>query len=242
MMITNKIYQVLGGMYANIANIFIIKEKDFLIMIDAAENEYDYTLIEDNLKRWGLIDYQIAYVLVTHKHQGHIGNLKKLKDNGSTIIAGEGDAKDIEMGNINSIIDFSPFPERENYKKCKIDILVNDNEILCLGDTKVRCIAVPGHTSGSMMYQVECERQIILFAGDIIKIEKDCHEVSLGWEGGEDFNAQQYFDSISKIINIPCDILLPSHGQICMTNGHKMFKLLMNEALLKWRKPSIIIE
>lgn len=45
MQVLNNIYQVFGGSYANIANIFVIKAGNELVLIDSAETEEEYEII-----------------------------------------------------------------------------------------------------------------------------------------------------------------------------------------------------
>ncbi|MFB6469025.1 MBL fold metallo-hydrolase [Cytobacillus sp. Hz8] len=242
MQITKNIYQVLGGMYANIANIYVIKAKESIIIIDAAETTTDWKIVEETLALWGLDKYPISNVLLTHKHQGHIGNAKYLRDNGAVIIAHEDDADAIENGDLDAIVDFSPFPEREEYIPCPVDIRVKDGDKLHLDGVDVTMIHAPGHTDGSVLFQIEEEDKIVIFAGDVISVKNDCQTVNLGWEGGNDFNAQLYWETVQKLYHVECELLLPAHGQPVMQNGTKMLKMLYQEALLKWREPTIDFE
>jgi glyoxylase-like metal-dependent hydrolase (beta-lactamase superfamily II) len=45
--------------------------------------------------------------------------------------------------------------------------LLNDNDVVAVGSTKIRAIATPGHTAGSMSYLVN---ESILFVGDNFKL------------------------------------------------------------------------
>lgn len=239
MQINNKIYQILGGMYANVSNIYVILANNSLIMVDCAETEHDYFVMQENLKKWNLDNYPISNVLISHKHFGHIGNARRLQKAGACIIAGIEDAKAIETGNIHEILDYSPFPEHDVYEPCKVDLKVKDQEELILDGIAITCISAPGHTRGSMIYQMHLDGQSILFTGDVIGVTKDCHGASLGWEGGVDFDTKSYWETIKKLSSYPCDQLLPGHGQLCLQQGTRILQMAKREALCKFRKPSI---
>lgn len=114
MQIMNNVYQVLGGAYANIANIFAVKTDNGLVLIDSAETEEEYELILENMRYWGLEKYPISYVLLSHKHLNHIGNAYRFREMGAKIVAGVRDADAVEKGIITEICDYAPFPKKSN--------------------------------------------------------------------------------------------------------------------------------
>ena len=75
MQILKDIYMVLGGPYSNIANIFIIKHNDALVVMDTAEEGFEYDIIRKNMSYWGLDKYPVSHILISHKHKNHIGNI-----------------------------------------------------------------------------------------------------------------------------------------------------------------------
>lgn len=120
MEVVKNIYQVLGGSYANIANIFVIKAGDELVLVDTAETEAEYEMILENIRGWGLDRYPISCVLLSHKHLNHIGNAYRFREQGAQIVAGYRDAEAIEQGIITEICDFYPFPKKVPYVPCKV--------------------------------------------------------------------------------------------------------------------------
>jgi len=73
MQISERIYQISGGMYQNIANVYAIRTDEGLILIDCGETEEDLALMQEIMKRWDLDHLKVTHVLLTHKHFGHIG-------------------------------------------------------------------------------------------------------------------------------------------------------------------------
>ena len=238
MQISEHIYMMLGPMYANLANVYVIRADESLILIDTAENENDIKIIEKNIQRFGLDHLPIRHVLLTHKHFGHIGNAAYYRSNGATIYAGCRDADAIASASLNEVMDFSPFPER-NCIPCDVDVRLNDGEVLDIDGIRITVYEVPGHTPGSVLYAVEDEGKKILFTGDVIGVTDCCMDTTIGWEGAPDFDMEENFRSLLKMAEMECDIILPGHMQTCMQEGHLLLKKAVNTALLKWRKPSI---
>ncbi len=238
MQITDKVYQVLGGMYANLANVYVIKADNSLIMIDAAEDERDYKVIEESMKRFGLDKYPISYLLITHKHFGHIGNAYKLQQGGTKVIAGRGDAKAIESGTMDEVMDFSPFPARD-YVPCKVDIAVEDGQELNLDGITITTYEIPGHTDGSILYEYVENGEHIFFIGDVVQVQEDCKGAILNWEGAEEFDAEKNLETFVRLSRMKCDIVLAGHMQACMQNGQLIMQDAVHQALLKYREPSI---
>lgn len=242
MQITHQIYQVLGGMYANISNIYVIMAEHSLILVDTAESLLDRQIIEENLQKWHLDQYPVSYVLLTHKHQGHIGNAAYFRSKGAQIIASTEDALAIETGDLDGIVDFSPFPERETYIPCPVDIKVQDGQRLCLDGVEVSVTTCPGHTAGSVVYRIQSEEKTFLFTGDVLNVTQDTRGVTLGWEGGVDFDAQQYWYSLMRLAEEPCDVILPAHGLTAFCHAQALLRKAKTAALLKWRRPTIETE
>ncbi len=238
MQISERIYMILGGMYADLANVYAIKGENSLILIDTAEDEADRAVMEKVLERFSLASLPVRYVLLTHKHFGHIGNAAYYQAKGAKILAGRYDADAIEAGTLNEVMDFSPFPLRE-YTPCRVDMRLRDGDELDLDGVQIRVHEVPGHTAGSVLYEVADEGRTFLFTGDVIGIGEACRDTTIGWEGAPDFDMEENFRSLLKMSQMKADVLLPGHMQVCMQNGSLLLKKALNTALLKWRKPSV---
>lgn len=242
MQVTKDIYMVLGGAFSNIANIFIIKGKDALVMIDTAENARELAVIEENLRYWGLDAYPISHVLISHKHFNHIGNAHVFSGRGAKIVAGAADADAIEQGDVNGTNDFFPFPEKEEYVPCKVDIKVRDGDVVHAAGLDFEVIEAPGHTDGSVFYRVVLDGKVILFTGDVVNAGPYCRSALLGWEGGADFDRDVYFESVRRFSRLPCDLLLSGHYQLCMQDGWKILQGAYTTALTQWQLPAVYSE
>ena len=242
MEIMKNIYQISGGSYANIVNIYVIKGTDSLIMVDTAETASDYQMLEDNLRYWGLDRFPVSCVLLSHKHLNHIGNAWRYRERGARIVAGDKDAEAIEKGITEQICDYDPFPKKEPYVPCKVDLRVRDGDEFEAAGLRFKVYEVPGHTMGSVFYELKMDGRIILFTGDVLNVKKDCSGAYLGWEGGIDFDRGAFFESIKKFSLLDCDVILPGHFQTCMQGGGRILRDAYKVALEEWRQPSVSIE
>ncbi len=239
MEVVKNIYQVLGGSYANIANIFVIKAGDELVLVDTAETEAEYEMILENIRGWGLDRYPISCVLLSHKHLNHIGNAYRFREQGAQIVAGYRDAEAIEQGIITEICDFYPFPKKVPYVPCKVDRKVRDGDRIRVGNCEFEVFEVPGHTDGSVFYKLEMDGKVIFFTGDVLNVDHDCQGATLGWEGGIDYNREEFFESIKRFSKFRCDIILPGHYQLCLQDGTRIMNDAYRVALETWRLPGI---
>lgn len=239
MEIMKNIYQISGGSYANIANIFVVKGKNGLVMIDTAETASDYQMLEENMRYWGLDQFPLTHVLLSHKHLNHIGNAWRYSQKGASIVAGIRDADAIEKGILEEICDYDPFPAKEPYIPCRVDLRVRDGDEFEAAGLRFKVYEVPGHTMGSVFYELRMEDKIILFTGDVLNVKQDCSGAYLGWEGGYDFDRNVFFESVKRFSTLECDVILPGHFQACMQEGSRILRDAYRIALEEWRQPAI---
>ena len=82
----------------------------------------------------------IKYLLITHAHKAHVQAIPKLKEH----LGGGFYLHDYELDHL-----------MESDKDLKPDKYLKDNEILELGDTKIKVLLTAGHTKGSVCYYVK---------------------------------------------------------------------------------------
>lgn len=146
-----------------VANIFFYRKGDTTIMIDAG---YNYDRLEEKMQWLGISPKSIRHILITHQDTDHIGAVeadspglfKKAK-----LYIGETENKYLTGAVRRKVI-------YRLYKLPQVTInnkkqLVKDGETLRIGDIKIKCFLVPGHTWGHMVYLVDDK---YLFTGDTI--------------------------------------------------------------------------
>ncbi|AGX44724.1 MBL fold metallo-hydrolase [Clostridium saccharobutylicum] len=132
-------------------------------------------------------DANLVSILLTHSHNDHVNLVEKLVEK-----------FDVDVYMSKEEASFYEYKTR-NLK------LINDNEIIILGNTQIKCILTAGHTHGSMCFFVEDQK---LFTGDTLFVE-GCGRCDLF--GG---SADEMFNSIKKIKNgIPQNVkIYPGHS------------------------------
>ena len=173
-----EIHRVVVGPFEN--NVFVVRcvETGDAILIDAA-NEHERLL--ELCQRLG-----VRRVLETHGHGDHIQAVPAMREAGYEVAV---TAKDAPM-----------------LKAVGYDVFIDDAEVIEVGRLRLHAIHNPGHTPGSVSFQVEGAP--ILFSGDTL---------FPGGPGATKFDGGDFaaiIDSIdNKLFTLPADtIVMPGHG------------------------------
>lgn len=190
------IKQLMLGMIQTNTYIVYDDEKKMAVVIDPADEAGKIIkLLEDN-------ELKMAAVLLTHGHFDHIGAVDALRtEYGMPVYAYALEQNTLESPEIN----LSPMISKNI--SIKADKYVNDNQIINIGDMKIKVIYTPGHTIGSCCYYIESEE--ILFSGDTLFASS---------HGRTDFPT----GSQSSIIHSIQDKLLKLSDNVKVFPGHDM--------------------
>ncbi len=146
-----------------VANIFFYTKNGTTVMIDAG---YNYARLKEKMGWLGIDPASIGHILITHQDTDHVGALETdseqlFKD--ATVYIGEienryltGEARRRVIHGLYKL----PMVKTNNKR-----ITLKDGEIFTIGDIKIECLLVPGHTWGHMVYLIDDE---YLFTGDTI--------------------------------------------------------------------------
>jgi glyoxylase-like metal-dependent hydrolase (beta-lactamase superfamily II) len=150
--IVNDIFVVKDG----IANMFIIQDSTQYILIDCA---IDPTTVAEQMKKLGINPNKVIAVFLTHTDNDHVGALS-LFDKAKLYMSKE----EVQMinGEKSKFLWFGNSISRTDYT------LLEDREVIQIGNLKIEGILVPGHTSGTMAYLVNDK---YLFTGDILSLK-----------------------------------------------------------------------
>lgn len=162
-------------------NIYIVYDeitKDAFIV----DPSCDITIINSTIRQYGL---NLKYVLITHAHIDHVRTVNDIIYDYDTVV-------------------YISKKECTFYKFfCKNLICINENSKISFGNNEILCIETPGHTYGSVCYQLDN----MLFTGDTVFIE-GCGECI-----GQGASAQKMYFSIEKLKSIISDAthIYPGH-------------------------------
>ena len=147
------------GTYA--ASSHIIDTGEGLIMIDTGYAEGAY-LVLHNIWDLGFCPYDIKYIIHSHGHYDHVGATRALAEltGAKTAISRidapmvdgtlVGEGTDIAKGSVDMTLARELGYEFKDF--FTPDILLDDGDVLTLGNTSIRCVATPGHTDGTMSF------------------------------------------------------------------------------------------
>ena len=137
----------------------------------------DGSLVSRTLKEHGL---NLKAILLTHHHWDHVAGTDELKRKTGCKVIGA-----------------------DKRRIPGIDSVVSDGQILSVGDSRLRVIATPGHTSTSVCYYLEPSagnKNGILWTGDTLFIG-GCGRLL-------ECNAKSMAESLQKLASLPDDTLV----------------------------------
>ena len=187
----------------------------------------NYLLIDEESKEAALIDCsavdsrvkdavdeagaKLKYILLTHGHFDHVAGIRPTD---AKIVMHKDDLRILNQTNV-----YLPAFGIPEITIPKIDIYVENGDILKLGNTEIKVIHTPGHTQGGVCYLVEN----MLFSGDTIF----CESVGRCDLEGGDF--VQIVESIKTMIfTLPDDIAIyPGHGKQTTVGWAKLHNQFM---------------
>ena len=146
-----------------VANIFFYTKNGVTIMIDAG---YNYARLREKMGWLDIDPSTIQHILITHQDTDHVGALEtdsELLFRDATVYIGEIENRYLTGEKRRKVFHGLyklPMVRMENKK-----VLLRDGEVFQIGDIKIECLLVPGHTWGHMVYLIDDE---YLFTGDTI--------------------------------------------------------------------------
>lgn len=196
------IKQFIAGQLEN--NMYLVADEKTkkAVLIDASALIPEIT---NTVKELGI---DVEYILLTHGHFDHIMGLNSLKQalNAEAVIC-----KDdlVISDNVNEFTRLFGLPDSipPVYEK-----YINDNDIINVGELKIKVIHTPGHTEGGVCYLIEDK----LFSGDTLFRE------SVGRTDLFGGSFEKLSDSIkNKLFKLDDNIIVyPGHGYLT-TIGHE---------------------
>jgi glyoxylase-like metal-dependent hydrolase (beta-lactamase superfamily II) len=153
---TGKIVDDIFVVKDDFANLFIIQTNAQYIVIDCAT---DQAAVAEQMKRVGINPNDVAAVFLTHTDMDHVGALG-LFSNAKLYMAKEEEL--MINGTKTKFLFFGTSISRNDYT------LLEDRQIVQIGNLKIQGILITGHTSGAMAYLVNDR---YLFTGDILSLK-----------------------------------------------------------------------
>ncbi len=207
--ITDSIFFIVSRSFDS--NITYIKSGNHEVLVDAGTGLYTSSLNKDLQTQGSSIDV-ITDVVLTHSHIDHIGGVIPLLEKGSPkLYLHKAEADPINNGDMSHTlgdtfgVDLPPF---------KIDVVLEEGDIIDFGDVRLQVFHTPGHSAGSIVMQVEDSG--ILFTGDTM--------FPGGSFGRVDFptgSPKKLVESLRRISEMEFEIALPGHMNAIKYNARR---------------------
>jgi len=147
-------------------------------------------------------------LIATHADADHVQGIARAKELLKTKVGGHpATVAPLESG--DGVLTFAQIKAQGidlEMPKCKIDVLLNEGDVIAVGDRKLTVWHTPGHTEGQLAFKMG----ELLFSGD--NIYKDsCVGVIDAHHGS---NLPDFIKSLERILHDDSEFLLPSHGPV----------------------------
>jgi len=199
--ITSHISQIGGSGLTALedAAVYLIHMDGRAAIVDAGSGNATDRLMK-NILQCNVKSDEIDYLLITHCHFDHTGGAAELKERlGLKVVAHALEAQYLENG--DPVVTAASWYGAAS-KPVSIDIQLSlPREVIRLGEHEILALHVPGHSPGSVVYQVASKDRIVLFGQDV---HGPIHPDLLS-------DPQAYQASLQKLLDLDADILCEGH-------------------------------
>ena len=199
--ITSEIWQVGGAGFTSPedAAVYLIRCAGRAAVVDAGCGGHSDRLAA-NIRSCGVTPGQVEYLLLTHCHFDHTGGAQALAaEFGCPVVIHEQDAAALINGDSQRT---AAHWYGRSMQPLQPDVMISDRtHPLPLGDRVVTAIHLPGHTPGSVVFQVPSDGLQVLFGQDV--------HGPLHADFGSD--ALAYRRSLTQMADLKADILCEGH-------------------------------
>lgn len=204
-------------------NIYLIDAGGIFVLVDAGSGIEPNRVLE-NIEKGGIPTNRIEYLILTHVHWDHAGGCRALADRlNCKICAHRLSATTLSRGNWRT-------PSNYPVKKwdIKLDIELENEQILSVGDKKLRFISTPGHSPDGISIVCHLGDGLALLSGDTVLANGRLGVIT------KDTNIQEYANSIKALYDLKPKSLFPGHGTFTLSNAHVHLRLAWEKIETNW--------
>lgn len=147
-------HRVIGNLYAvgtyDLAVFLITGEEGHILINTGLEDSTP--LIRENIESVGFHLEDVEILLTMQAHWDHTAALAEIKEiTGAAMWATAGDGRVLEDGGFSD----PHFGGRQSFRPVSVDRIIEDGEVIELGDIQLKVHEHPGHTEGSSSYSMQ---------------------------------------------------------------------------------------
>lgn len=188
-------------------NVYLIDGGSEFLLIDIGYLD----TVEEIVELIRQMDFNLStckMVIATHADADHIQGVAHAKELLKTRVASHPlSVEPIESG--DEVMTYASIKAQGieiPMPRCKVDLLLNEGDVIKVGSVKLQVWHTPGHTAGQLSFKMGN----LLFSGD--NIYKDsCVGVIDAHHGS---NIPDFLKSLERIVKDDSEFLLPSHGPV----------------------------
>ena len=206
-------FRIFGNLYfagTIPASCHLIDTGDGLILIDTGYPQNFYLVIE-SIWELGFRPADIRYIVHSHGHYDHMGATRSLVElTGAKTFIGAADKDFVTWDNPLNWANKLGYEFTETFEP---DVLLNDGDVISLGNTSIRCVSTPGHTPGTTSF--------------FFDVEENGRKLRAGMHGGVGMNSlsatflkeanlpltlqQDFLDGLERLRKEHVDIFIGNH-------------------------------
>ena len=188
-------------------NVYLVDGGAEFLLIDIGYLETVEEII-DMIRRMDFNLSTCKMIIATHADADHIQGIARAKELLKAPVAAHPlTVEPLESG--DEIMTYATIKAQDfaiPMPRCKVDVVLNEADIIDVGTQKVQVWHTPGHTAGQLSFKMGK----LLFSGD--NIYKDsCVGVIDAHHGS---NIPEFITSLKRILKDDSQFLLPSHGPV----------------------------
>jgi glyoxylase-like metal-dependent hydrolase (beta-lactamase superfamily II) len=203
-------------------NVYFLFDGKDAALIDSGFGDEESVKIRMDFIREMEKGVRLRYIVLTHSHLDHSGGAGEIRRRTGAKVVCHRELQPT-FSQAEEEVDPELPPEYEDLKKTVIeampDILMEDNDVLEVGNIPLRMIFTPGHQAGHLCILLDDDR--LIFTGD--------HVSSIGttaippppWG-----DMGQYMESLRKLLGIEMGQLCPGHGPPIKESHKKVEELI----------------
>lgn len=198
-------------------HVFLVDGGTELALVDAG---YGGTVdqILGHLERWGLDRDLLRRCLLTHAHHDHARGAAEWQSRlGLEICASAATAESLARPGLRALAYSCP---DGTFPPCVVDRVLGDSDTVHVGHHEITALSTPGHAAGHLAYLLDLpDVGRAAFVGDLFQC--DGIDTDLGYPLDADHDATAQAQSLYRLCARRPEVVLPSHGMLAMTTGHR---------------------